>query len=340
MNAAAMRSRKPLTKRAAPNLLLPKRRARWCTGDLADAEPAPVRERGQEAVELAVDLDRLDDLAAVELEAAVEVVEPDARDRATVTALKSRDGSVLRDRVLAVHASIPRPGRARSRAPRPASAARPGRPGGRRRASATHSPRAQPEAGRERRRLAEVAPQNETPRTRGSRGGELRDRRVGAVARAVVDVERSPTAPPSRVERRDQLAMELGQALGLVERRESTDRESAAGRVRLTPQRGASPAVERRAPTPPRAARPCSIGVARREAEVGAGCATASARVRSGSPGRARLEVARSPSRPSACSRMRDRLEHLDLRAAADVVDALRARRASTRARWPRSRRR
>ena len=44
-------------------------RARCRTGTLADAEAAPVRERGQEAVQLAVDLERLGDLAAVELEA-------------------------------------------------------------------------------------------------------------------------------------------------------------------------------------------------------------------------------------------------------------------------------
>jgi len=48
----------------------------------------------QEAVQLAVDLDRLRDLAAVELEAAIEVVELDPATR-LVTALNSRDGTVL-----------------------------------------------------------------------------------------------------------------------------------------------------------------------------------------------------------------------------------------------------
>ena len=50
MNAAAIRSRKPLMNRAAPNLLRPNRRARWFTGTSPDAEAAPVRERRQEAV--------------------------------------------------------------------------------------------------------------------------------------------------------------------------------------------------------------------------------------------------------------------------------------------------
>ena len=36
---------------------------------LADAEALPVRQRGQEAVQLAVDLERVDDVAAVDLEA-------------------------------------------------------------------------------------------------------------------------------------------------------------------------------------------------------------------------------------------------------------------------------
>src|ERR1041385_905799 len=65
---------------------------------LADAEAAPVRERRQEAVQLAVDLERVDDLAAVELEAAVEVVQAHAGDRAGHGVEQLR-GPALRDGV-------------------------------------------------------------------------------------------------------------------------------------------------------------------------------------------------------------------------------------------------
>ena len=39
MNAAASRSRNPLTKREAPNLLRPNRRARWRTGTSPTRKP-------------------------------------------------------------------------------------------------------------------------------------------------------------------------------------------------------------------------------------------------------------------------------------------------------------
>ena len=82
-------------KRDAPNLLLPKLARVVRDRDLADAETAPVGERGQEAMELAVHLDRLDDLAAVELEPAVEIMQRDAARTHAVTALNRRDGKVF-----------------------------------------------------------------------------------------------------------------------------------------------------------------------------------------------------------------------------------------------------
>ena len=83
MNAAAMQVEEAVDEARRAELALAEAARAVVHRHLADAEAAPVRERRHEAVQLAVDLDRLDHLAAVELEAAVEVVQPDARDRAT-----------------------------------------------------------------------------------------------------------------------------------------------------------------------------------------------------------------------------------------------------------------
>ena len=78
---------------------------------LGDAEPGVVGEHGDVAMQLAVDVDAVDDLAPVDLEAAVEVVQLEPCATLRVAQLKKRDGSVLVIGSLRVAASSPRPGR-------------------------------------------------------------------------------------------------------------------------------------------------------------------------------------------------------------------------------------
>ena len=72
------RSRKPRQSRAEPNLDRPYCRGAMVHGDLGHLEAAPRGERRDEAVELPVQADLLHHLPPVDLEARVEVVEPDA----------------------------------------------------------------------------------------------------------------------------------------------------------------------------------------------------------------------------------------------------------------------
>src|SRR5262245_31804786 len=74
-----------------------------CDGNLGDAEAALMREDGDEAMQLAVELDVVEQLAAVRLEAAVDVVQLDASgraDHAVEDARRKRLGPRVQARIL------------------------------------------------------------------------------------------------------------------------------------------------------------------------------------------------------------------------------------------------
>ena len=198
--------------RATPYFDDPNRRARWLTTISPTRKPSGVRQDGHEPVQLAVDADLVEHLAAIDLEAAVVVVQLAAGQLLTIQ-LKTRLGPTLcqgscRVRFQPLTTSSPWSSRSRKRGISAGSSWRsPSR-------VKTISPRRGLEPGRQRRGLAEVAAEADRPDPRvalgqapgrppTSRRGCRRRRRGTRPARVAVGedpvelgVERRPGSRP------------------------------------------------------------------------------------------------------------------------------------------------
>ena len=183
--------------------------------DLGDLEASLVGQDGDEAVELAVERDLVEDLAAIGLEAAVVVVEL-AAGQAADEPVEDPAGADL------VPGVVPGPlPAADDVVPFVELGQEPGDLG---RvvlevAVEGEDDRAlrRPEARRERRGLAEVAAEPDAPDPRVGRD-RVPDHPPRAVAAAVVDEEELGRPEAVRLDRSGQLGVEGGQALGLVDR--------------------------------------------------------------------------------------------------------------------------